>query len=121
MLSKLALIVSEGRYDVTSMSRPKMARTAAAYSARFMRWNDRRPGFRFTTATRSTVVSSAVASAVRVAGSSFRDAVRGGIMPVRSLRMTFSVTSACSAALPASNAASDKSPALARSLWQPTQ
>src|SRR5580765_2924387 len=45
----------------------------------------------------------------------------GGITPARSLRMTFSHTSACSAALVRSSPCSDRLAVLRRSLWQVTQ
>src|SRR5438067_3144059 len=45
----------------------------------------------------------------------------GGIMPARSLRMTFSHTSACSAAFVRSSSCSDRLAVLRRSLWQVTQ
>src|SRR5438477_10391350 len=45
----------------------------------------------------------------------------GGITPARSLRMTFSHTSACSAALVRSSPCSDRLAVLTRSLWQVTQ
>ena len=121
MLSKLALMVSAGRYWLTSMSRPMSVRTAATYSARFRRWNERRPGLRLSAALRSSVVSSAVASASRAGASSFFEAPRGGIIPVRSLRTTFSATSACASAFATSKLASDRPPDFERSLWQPTQ
>src|SRR6266568_1712265 len=45
----------------------------------------------------------------------------GGITPARSLRMTFSHFSACSAALVRSSPCSDRLAVLTRSLWQVTQ
>jgi hypothetical protein len=45
----------------------------------------------------------------------------GGIIPARSLRIIFSVTSACSAAFVTSYEASVSPPAFARSLWHVTQ
>ena len=42
-------------------------------------------------------------------------------MPARSFRIIFSATGACSAAALTSNDASDKPPALPRSLWQTAQ
>ena len=44
MLSKFALIVSCGRYSEASIGSDSRSRTAAVYSARFNRWNERRPG-----------------------------------------------------------------------------
>ena len=46
----------------------------------------------------------------------FTEVPAGGIIPVRSLRIIFSVVATCSAALEASNEASDNWPAFARSL-----
>ena len=66
MLSKLALIVSAGRYVPASMSSPNSARIAAAYSARLSRWNVRCPGL--VAAAASSVVSSAVTSAMTRGG-----------------------------------------------------
>ena len=86
-----------------------------AYSARFMRWKGRRPGLGFSAATRSMRVSSASASPVSTCGSG-RRAPGGGIMPSRSLRITFSPMTALSTTLAASNDASDNVPAFARSL-----
>jgi hypothetical protein len=51
-----------------------------------------------TSAARSTVASSVVVNCVRI-GASGRFAPAGGIIPARSLRIIFSVVSACSAAL----------------------
>ena len=42
-------------------------------------------------------------------------------MPARNLRIIFSAVSPCSLSLVASNAASERPPALPRSLWQPAQ
>ena len=97
MLSKLWLMVSGGRNDATSMSSDSMSRIEAAYSARFSRWNERRPGFGRSSAAASSFASSDAASASSVA-SGGRSLPAGGIIPARSFRMIFSETSArCSA------------------------
>src|SRR5262245_20036333 len=120
MLSKPWLIVSGGRYAVTSMSTSSRSLTDCAYSARVSRWNGRHPGLGFDAAQRSMRLSSAVRSACSVA-SSGRRAPAGGIMFSRSLRMMCSAISGCSVARVTSNVASDRPPALPRSLWQPMQ
>ena len=85
------------------------------YSARLRRWNIRRPGFGCTAAAVSMRVSSATASVFN-ASASGRRAPGGGIMPVRSLRITFSATGAWSTASATSNATRESPPALPRSL-----
>ncbi len=56
-----------------------------------------------------------------ITAGSGRRAVAGGIMPLRSLRIIFSVSSPFSSILAASKLTSDRPPALLRSLWHPVQ
>src|SRR5215204_4329717 len=56
-----------------------------------------------------------------ITAASGRRAPAGGIMPDRSLRIIFSVSSPLSSSLAASKAANEMPPALPRSLWQPAQ
>ena len=93
---------------------------ARSYSGRFSRWNVRRPGLGLAAANSSMRLSSAEVSAASWAGSGFL-APGGGIRPALNLRIIFSTTSACSCARMASKPASDRPPALARSLWQVAQ
>ena len=65
-------------------------------------------------------VSSAAVSASMAASSGFF-APGGGIMPARSLRIIFSMTSGCSWARIASKLANESPPALPRSLWHVAQ
>ncbi len=120
MLSNPSLMVSAGSRAVTSISSDTRSLTACAYSARFRRWNGRHPGFGSRAAARSIVVSSAWTNA-STRDASGRRAPAGGIMPSRSLRMIFSVMAGVVAAVAASKEASDRPPALPRSLWQATQ
>src|SRR4051794_25996398 len=99
---------------------PSRSFTAAWYSARFSRWNGRQPGFGFSVEAASIFASSVSTNALIVAASG-RRAPGGGIMPARSLRIIFSVTSACSVTLLASNPASTRSPDFIFSLWQVPQ
>ncbi len=64
--------------------------------------------------------SSAEVSASIVAASGRREPA-GGIMPARSLRIIFSMTSGCSWAFIALKSASTRPPALPRALWQVAQ
>ena len=102
------------------MSRSSRSRTECAYSARFNRWNGRRPGLGWIAAAASTFASSEVANCDSTA-SSGRRMPGGGIMPRRSLWMIFSATSAFCSACAASKVTSDSPPALPFSLWQPMQ
>ncbi len=113
-------MVSGGKNVLTSTSTSSRSRTARAYSARLARWNGRNPGLGLSAAARS-IRSSSVRASPSSASPSGRFAPAGGIMPARSFRIIFSAISTCAVALAASNEASVSPPALARSLWQPTQ
>ncbi len=113
-------MVSGGRYAATSTSRLSRSRTALLYSARFRRWNGRDPGLGFAAASLSIRDSNDDTIAVITAASG-RRAPAGGIMPARSLRMIFSVSAGSCTSFAASKPASDRSPALPRSLWQVAQ
>ena len=120
MLSKLALIVSWGRYLEASSGRSSRSRIAAVYSARFRRWKERRPGFGFAAALSSSWVSSDAATSVSVS-SGGRRAPGGGIIPSRSFETIFSASTGFAGASPASKPASDMLPVFIRSLWQTMQ
>ena len=100
---------------MTSTSRSSRSWTACEYSARVRRWNGRQPGFGLLAANSSIRASSAAAS-WSICAASGRLAPGGGIIPARSLRIIFSMTSGCSWAFIASKLASDSPPALPRSL-----
>ncbi len=91
MLSKFAILVSSGRNSPASTSRPSRSRTDCAYSARFRRWNDRRPGE--PDAALASEAASSVAARASSAASEGRRPPAGGIWPARTLRIIFSVTS----------------------------
>ena len=120
MLSKLALLVSRGRYSPASMSRPSRSFTDCVYSARLRRWKVRPPGLGFRRASSSMVFSSVSTRASRVSPAG-RGMPGGGIMPARSLRIMRSAVSAFSAA--ASTWKPDKVmlPVRRASLWQTWQ
>src|ERR1043166_7652376 len=91
------------------------------YAWRLRRWTGAGwEGWGEAAASRSIEVSKYVASALTVAASG-RWAFGGGMAPVRSLRMTFSQTSACADGAVRSTPASDRPPVFRRSLWQGTQ
>jgi hypothetical protein len=115
-------MVSGGRNVVTSTSTFSRSRTAFWYSARLSRWNGREPGFGLSAAWRSIRDSNDDTSAAITAGSGFL-APGGGIMPARSLRIIFSVTSPFSSSLAASKdcSVSPLTRSLLRSLWQLAQ
>ena len=120
MLSKFALIVSSGSQLPASTSSPSRSPMARAYSARLRRWNV--PAARVRLRRRGGVhrrLERARSAPRSVAGSGRREP-GGGIMPACSLRIIFSASSACCAALAMSNAASD-GPLVMRGLWQPAQ
>ncbi len=102
------------------MSRASISFTARAYSARLRRWNDRLPGLGAFTAAASRCASKAAAMSAMPAPSG-RFAPAGGIMPTRILRIIFSASTTSSPSFAASKAASDRPPALPRSLWQVAQ
>jgi hypothetical protein len=95
MLSKLALLVSSGRYAPALTSTASRSRMDASYSARFIRWKVREPGFRRVPLSTSCSSVSTSASRVSPVG---RGMPGGGIISERSLRMTFSVTATFSCA-----------------------
>ena len=99
---------------------PRRSLTAAWYSERLRRWNGRQPGLGLSAAAASIFASSVSTKALVVAVSG-RRAPGGGIMPARSLRIIFSVTSGCSLTLAASKPASTSSPAFIFSLWHEAQ
>ena len=115
MLSKFALIVSCGRYSAPSTGSASRSRSAAVYSARFSRWNERLPGFGRSTAARSNWLSSDSATSPSNS-SAGRRAPGGGIIPSRSFDTIFSANSGRDAASPASKPASDMFPVRIRSL-----
>ena len=92
-----------------------------AYSARFRRWNVRRPGFGRGSAAASSCASSDAASAS--SGRLGRALVRrrGGIMPARSLRIIFSATSARCSAFAGSKSSRTRSPFALSASWHSRQ
>ena len=115
MLSKLALFWSSGSQLLAFTSRSSSSRIARSYSGRFRRWNVRRPGFGLLAACSSMRVSSAAVSDDST-GPSGRLAPGGGMRPALIFRIIFSTTSGCCCAFIASQPASDRPPAFARSL-----
>src|SRR5262245_60706208 len=93
---------------------------ALAYSLRLRRCSAGMPGSGRREAARSRDDSSAAVNAAATEAGGF-GAVRGGIMPVRSLRTTFSHTSILSSTLATFIVSSARDPALTRSLWQVAQ
>src|SRR5262245_58936151 len=79
-----------------------------------------RPGFGLAAAARSSVAASVVTKA-RLAAASGLAAPSGGIMPTRTLRITFSQVSAWAGASASVSVSSVNPAALTRSLWQVTQ
>ena len=122
MLSKPWACVSAGRYgvdvdvEVEQVLAPP-ARTRRASGA----GTDASPGLGLLAANSSIRDLERRRRARRSAPSSGRLAPGGGIMPARSLRIIFSMTSGCSCAFIASKLASERPPALPRSLWQVPQ
>ena len=104
--------LSPGSSDRASTSRPSRSRTALTYSVRFRRWIAGRPGLGCAAAARSSAVSSQDANSALVAASG-RGRPGGGIAPARSLRTTFSHTSA-PPPTSARSAVSSSSPAVRR-------
>ena len=105
---------------MTSTSRSSRSRTALPYSVRFRRWIGLCPGSGEMSACASRRCSSEAANRCSVA-SSGRGMPTGGIMPPRSLMMTFSHTSEWLAAVAGSSPSSDSPPVRARALWQLTR
>ena len=120
MLSNPAAESSGGNSALTSTSSESRSRTTLAYSVRFRRWSAGAPGSGCLTATRSSADSIEVVNVARAATLGF-GAPSGGIMPVRSLRTTFSHTSACPSTFTGSRPSSARPPLLTRALWQLTQ
>ena len=89
MLSKPSLESSPGSSAAASIGRSSRSRTALPYSARFRRCSAGAPGFGAAAAARS-IASSIVAAKRSSVARSGRGAPLGGIMPVRTLRTTFS-------------------------------
>ena len=90
------------------------------YSARFSRWNERRPGFGAATETASNCPSSDTATSSSTS-SPGRRAPGGGIIPSRNFDTTFSANAGDPAADPASNPESVMFPVRIRSLWHTMQ
>ena len=88
---------------------------ALTYSTRFSRRVTTRPGFGSAAATRSSAVSREVANA-SIASGAGRGRPSGGICPARSLRTTFSSTSALPATSPTSSRSSMRPAVCSRSL-----
>jgi hypothetical protein len=82
-----------GSSALTSTSSARRSRMALLYSARFRRWSAGAPGSNRRAADASSAASRAVVNVCRAAGAGF-GAPSGGMDPVRSLRTTFSHTSA---------------------------
>ena len=112
MLSKLRADRVGGQIgadvDVESEERPNRGRVLGAIEP----LERATPRVGVAVAAASSVVSSAVTSAMRVAASGFRAASLGGIRPVRSLRTFSRRRPRARAAFATSNAASDSSPRL---------
>ena len=120
MLSKLLLTVSVGRNLSGSTVMSSNVFMERAYSARFSRWNVRRPGLGFAYATASILVSRASTSARSVSALG-RRAPGGGIIAVRSFRIIFSAISPFCSGDATSNSANVKFPCCRRSPWHRVQ
>ncbi len=120
ILSKLALLVSSGRYRPASISSASSSRIDPSYSAWFRRWKVRLPGIGWSAAAASSSASSASTNANSVSPAG-RLAPGGGIIAARSLRTMRSATSALSAAASVSKPCKERFPVTRRSLWQRTQ
>jgi hypothetical protein len=119
-LSKPSLESSPGSSTVASIGRSSRSRTALPYSVRLRRWRDGAPGLGAANAARSIVFSTVAANASSVVRSG-RGAPLGGIMPVRTLRTTFSQVCASLYAPVTARASSARPPARVRPLWQVSQ
>ena len=120
MLSKPSLESSPGRRAAASTGSASRSRTALAYSVRFSRCSAGAPGLGAAAAARSIVASTVAASPSSVARSG-RGALAGGIMPVRTLRTTFSHTCGSCPACATVSPSSARPPVFSRVLWQVTQ
>jgi hypothetical protein len=115
MLSKPSLESSPGNSVPGSIGRSRRSRMAFAYSARFRRCSPVAPGLGAASAARSMVSAAAVATPSSAARSG-RGAPLGGIMPVRTLRTTFSHVSGSRAASVTRRPSSVRPPACVRAL-----
>ena len=98
-----------------------MSRIEAVYSARFSRWNDRRPGFGRASAAASIFVSSDAGERRRASPRAGARAPAGGIMPARSFRIIFSATSARCSAFAGSKPSRTRSPLALSASWHSRQ
>ena len=121
MLSKPWAPSSAGSNDLSSISTPSRSRIALAYSDRFRRWMAASlPGSGLASAARSSSVSTYAAKESEVALSG-RGIPGGGICPARSLRITFSHTSAPAGIFSMSTLLRISPAVLSFSLWQVMQ
>ena len=120
MLSNPSAESSAGSRVVASTSMFRSSRMAFAYSARFNRWRPVAPGFGVRAATRSSRVSSVEANSSMAAREGLA-VLAGGIIPVRSLRTTFSHVSALGPTSAGSRDLRSSCPAFRVALWQVEQ
>ena len=119
-LSKPSASSSWGRKALASMRRASSSSMAAAYSARLSRWSATRPGLGFAAAASSSERSSQDTNPSAAAWSG-RGTPGGGIIPPRTLRTTFSHTSASPARCARSMVSNVRLAVFARWLWHVTQ
>jgi hypothetical protein len=86
---------STGSQSPGFTSTASRSRIALLYSARFNRCTGARPGFGLAAADASSVASRNAANAALASGWGRVRTLGGGISPERTLRRTFSQTSAC--------------------------
>src|ERR1017187_4619209 len=120
MLSKPKPESSTGSVEPALISSASKSRMALLYSARFSRWTTGLPGLGLRAALRSSASSSHLTNddAAAPAG---RGMPAGGIWPGRTLRTTFSNTSALPPTWVKSNASSETPPVFISWLWQVVQ